>query len=216
MIQDKFTEEYYLRGKECGLSNYENYRWLPEPTILCARRMMNHLGANHGESVLDWGCARGYYVKALRILGYPAYGYDVSKWAIENCDPTVTRFVGNGGPKMEEVDWVICKDVLEHVPMGQINDCIRRFIALSRKGVLIIVPLADCGGGEYINPADRSDATHLIAWTMSQWLSMIQTVIDEMCEPFTVSGGYKLPGVKQAAEAYPNSTAFITMRRYHE
>lgn len=205
-----------MRGKELGISNYENYRWLPEPTILCARRMMNHLGAQHGDSVLDWGCSRGFYVKALRILGYPAMGYDISKWAIENCDPDVAEFVGNGTFKPLTVDWLICKDVLEHISMGQLADCFRRFAMGCTKGALIIVPLADMCGGRYINPADRADSTHIIAWTMDQWLEAIQEVIDETGLPLTVSGGYKLPGVKQAAEPYPKSTAFITMRRYQK
>jgi hypothetical protein len=212
-VSEQFGEDYYLRGPETGLSNYENYRWLPEPTILCAWRMMNHLGAHPGDSVLDWGCARGYYVKALRILGYDATGYDLSRWAVENCDPDVAEFVSNN-PSGKAQDWVLCKDVLEHVPLSRIADAILRLILHAKRGVLIVVPLAS--EGIYINPADRQDSTHLIAWKMEQWLAMIQDVIDSLGHPFTVSGGYKLPGVKQAADPFPMSTAFITIRRYHK
>jgi hypothetical protein len=212
-MSEKFSEDYYLRGPQTGLSNYENYRWLPEPTILCARRMMNHLGAHPGDSVLDWGCARGYYVKALRILGYDATGYDLSRWAVENCDPDVAGLVSNKQTGKAQ-DWVVCKDVLEHVPLGQIGDSILRLLMHAKKGVLIVVPLAK--DGVYINPADRQDSTHVLAWTMDEWLNRIQTVIDDIKYPMTVSGGYKLPGVKQAADPFPMSTAFITIRRYHK
>ena len=33
-----YTEDYYLRGKELGISNYENYRWIPELTKLLSTK----------------------------------------------------------------------------------------------------------------------------------------------------------------------------------
>lgn len=213
-MTEKFGREYFMDGPANGLSNYVDYRWLPDQTKLCVERIMHILGARIGDSVLDWGCSRGYYVKALRMLGYEAFGYDISKWAIQNCDPDVSEFVGNGTSGNRKVQWILAKDVLEHVPRGQLPDVIRRFAQNAERGVLLIVPLVDKPGGQYVTPADRADTTHVIAWTMDEWLEFIQAVIDQSGESMTVSGGYKLPGVKQAAEPYPKSTAFITMRRF--
>lgn len=208
-----FTEDYYLRGPQKGLSNYENYRWQPEVTGPCVRRMMHWLGGQIGETVHDFGCARGYYVKALQMLGFVATGHDISTWAIENCDPFVSTAVSNHPPK-DPVDWVLCKDVLEHVPESALSEVLEHIIRLTGKGALLIVPLVGHYGGKYINPADQADRTHLIAWTLPMWLMRIQSVIAKAGQPLVAGGGYHLPGVKQAADPYPASTAFITLRRF--
>lgn len=208
-----FTEAYYMRGPESGLSNYENYHWLPDVTLPCAKRIMKFLGASKGDSVHDFGCARGYYVKALQILGFNASGHDISTWAIENCDSWVERSVSNQAPK-EPVDWVLCKDVLEHVPISVLPEVLATIIRLASRGALIIVPLTGVAGGDYLNPADQNDATHIIAWTLPMWLTRIQDVITKAGAAMVVGGGYSLPGIKQAADPYPCSTGFITLRNY--
>src|SRR5579862_3672374 len=81
-----YDESYFLRGKESGKSLYENYRWMPDLTIPMVQRIIEHCGIRRGDSILDFGCARGYVVRAFRELGYNAYGYDISRWAIENAD----------------------------------------------------------------------------------------------------------------------------------
>lgn len=213
-MNNPFTEAYYLRGPETGLSNYRDYSWRGEETIEFCKRMMLYLGATFGDSVLDWGCARGFYVRAMRELRFRAYGYDISEWAIKNADPLVKSWVGNSINGMV-YDWIVCKDVLEHVPLGQLPDVAMGILTRMLRGGLIIIPLIDEKTGEYINPADRMDSTHVIAWTLRMWLDFFQDAIDRESLPFTVSGGYKLPGVKTAAEAYPHSTGFLTIRRFH-
>ena len=39
-----------------------------------------------GERILDFGCAKGFLVKAMRILDVAAQGVDVSKYAIDRVD----------------------------------------------------------------------------------------------------------------------------------
>src|SRR5436305_1382867 len=85
----QYDEDYFLRGKESGKSLYSDYRWLPELTIPMVCAMIRHLGIGPDDTVLDFGCARGYVVKAFQELGYIAYGYDTSEWAVQNADPAV-------------------------------------------------------------------------------------------------------------------------------
>lgn len=212
-MSNPFSADYYLRGPETGLSNYTDYRWLGDETIGFCQRMMLYLGATFGDSVLDWGCARGYYVRALRELRFRAFGYDISEWAVENADPLAKAWCSNRLNGMV-YDWIIGKDFFEHVPMGQMKEVADEMFSRMIRGGLIIVPLIDEKTGEYINPADRMDATHVIAWTLRMWLDFFQEAIDRKGYPFTVSGGYKLPGVKQAAEPFPHSTGFLTIRRF--
>lgn len=217
MTAGLFGENYYLRGIESGLSNYVDYSWKPQVTIPCVQRMMAFLGAVPNESVFDWGCARGFYVRALRELGFHAWGYDISEWAIINCDPTVSDYVSNIEPLAITVDWVVSKDCLEHIPFARLPVVVQKILKLCKKGALIVVPLcADAHNGQagaFINPRDNADSTHVICWTLTEWVKFIQSEIDLADAPFTVQGGYKLPGVKTAADPYPCSCAFLTIRR---
>lgn len=218
-----FTEDYYLRGPASGLSNYENYSWQAHLTVPVCKLIMRYLGAEKGDSVLDYGCARGYYVKALIGLGYEAYGYDVSEWAIENCDPAVRSFCFYARPPAPSsaADYILCKDVLEHIALPELEKVVKSFIDMTRKAALIIVPLAnaECGMRKdeertYVSPVDNQDATHKIAWTLDEWLMFIQGVIDASGRAFTISGSYKMPGVKRAADPWPRSCGFFVLRRF--
>lgn len=214
-----FTEEYYMRGKSAGVSNYENYSWKPELTIPVVKLMTNYLGAPKGASFMDYGCSRGFYCKALRLLEYEAYGYDISEWAILNRDPAVKDCVSNNPRILKSTfDFVFCKDTLEHIPRPELDRVTRSLLDMTLKAALIIVPLAGTSGVTeepcYVSPVDRSDSTHVICWTLPEWLMFIQGMIDTSGLGFTVNGGYKIPGVKKSADPYPQSCGFLTIRRF--
>ena len=122
---DYFNEDYYERGAETGKSLYSHYRWMPELTIPMAHHII-HTTATMTmgrDKVLDFGCAKGYTVHALRLLGIKAFGVDVSEYAISQAPKEVSKFLGVIKP-FEEIgkctkgtgyDWVLCKDILEHI-----------------------------------------------------------------------------------------------------
>lgn len=209
----QYDENYYMRGKETGVSNYENYRWMPDETIRCCKHIAKYLHMQPGDSVMDFGCARGFYVKAFRGLGYDAFGFDVSEWAIDNCDPGVSGFVYNDRivVTLGYNDWTIAKDVLEHITFQNLEDTVLELMSSTKNGILIIVPLRD--GLGYAREEDSKDITHQICWTLDGWLSFLQKQIDKV-GGWTVCGGYKVPGVKPNAESHPRGTGFLTMRRY--
>lgn len=209
----EFCADYYLRGPATGLSNYEGYSWKPQLTVPVCKLMMSFLGAQRGDSVLDFGCARGFYIKALIGLGYDAWGYDVSQWAIENCDPEVRNRVFTAPPRPGSLDYILSKDVLEHIEESELRRVISDFIEMTAKAALIIVPLSDAEG-QYVSPVDRQDVTHKIAWMLDEWLMFIQGIIDQSGRAFTISGSYKMPGVKRAADPYPRSCGFLVLRRF--
>src|SRR6266850_2392896 len=116
-VIDQYDADYFMRGKQTGKSLYEDYHWMPQLTTRMVRVIVEHLGITSGDKILDFGCARGYLVKAFRLMGYCSWGLDISQWAIENCDPDVKGWVGLIGDesKRDAPDWIIAKDVLEHV-----------------------------------------------------------------------------------------------------
>ena len=71
-----YNESYFERGLESGLSLYQNYRWIPELTIPMAMTIIDFLGIKRHQTILDFGCAKGFLVKAFRLLYRSAYGVD--------------------------------------------------------------------------------------------------------------------------------------------
>jgi len=203
-----YDSDYYLRGIETGKSNYTDYRWMPDLTLAMASNLTRHLGIRSGATVLDFGAARGFLVKAMRMLGVGAHGYDISEWAVENCDPESRPYM------LREIsgkyDWVICKDTLEHLTTVQLSETVERLLSMCERGMFVVVPLAAASGGDYVGPKDRMDITHVIRWTLEEWIGFLQSISLE----FVVSGGYWIPGIKPEAYQHQQSCGFITLRRW--
>lgn len=203
-----FTEDYFLRGPESGLSNYKDYSWKPELTVPACKKVAEYFGMRRGDSLLDVGCSRGYYVRALRVLGYRAFGYDVSEWAVKNCDPEVAEYVSNEFPK-RAFDWVLAKDVLEHIPSADLAPLVEMLNDKATKGMLFIVPLADTTGGAYLRKEDEMDSTHIIRWPLNVWI----TFLEDHAPDFNVNASYNIHGIKPAAAKERHSTGFFTLIR---
>ena len=74
---------------------------------------------------LDVGCARGYFVKAMRELGIEAFGMDLSSYALDNCAVGMGRYLRQGDadlalPYQSNVfDLVTCMECIEHLEMPE-------------------------------------------------------------------------------------------------
>lgn len=203
-----FTEDYFLRGKETGVSNFTNYRWMPDASVAWAVALKRFLGIQEGESVLDVGAARGYYCKALRMLGVEAYGYDVSVWAVENCHPDVKPFMSthlNGS----DYDFIYAKDVAEHIPPEELIFLVKHLLTHARKKVFFIVPLAESKDGAYVHPKEELDKTHVNRWTLPDWLAFF----GKQTSSFVITGGYRYPWLKPGAYEVEQGYGFITLER---
>ena len=88
-----FNKDYYENGISSGLSLYTNYKWMPDLTIPMAFRIIEILNIKESDSILDFGCAKGYMVKSFRMLYRDAYGVDISDYAISNCDKEVENYL---------------------------------------------------------------------------------------------------------------------------
>jgi len=88
-----FNEDYYERGAETGKSLYSHYRWMPELTIPMAHHIVMYTKLLPKEKILDFGCAKGFTVKALRLMGYKSFGVDVSEYAISQIEEKHTKVV---------------------------------------------------------------------------------------------------------------------------
>jgi 2-polyprenyl-3-methyl-5-hydroxy-6-metoxy-1,4-benzoquinol methylase len=200
----QFNEDYYERGVELNISGYSNYRWIPELTIPLAFRIIECLNLKPSETVLDYGCAKGYLVHALRLLHREAYGYDISEYALENCPPEVHKHLFSN-IDFKTFDWVICKDVLEHVPYEAIDDVLQDILSHS-KNYFIVVPLGK--DGKYEVPSYDHDLTHVIKEPIEWW-----------CDKFKQNGftinhhSYRMKHIKENYASWEKGNGFFILGR---
>ena len=101
---------------------------------------------------LEAGCATGLLVKAMRGSGVDAWGFDFSKWCVENAHPAVKdRIVWGdildlgkfaGGPPH---DLVLTLDILEHLPPEKVPAALANLTALMAPGAILFAVIPAYG-----------------------------------------------------------------------
>lgn len=161
-----FNKDYYENGIKKGISGYENYHWIPtrsysEAIEICKRFKFN--------SVIDYGCAKGFLVHALRQLNKNAYGEDISDYAISNCLPKVKDYISK--PTSKTADLLVCKDVMEHVSEKDIP-AILTFLYKKSNKFLFVIPL---GENESLRIREYEiDKTHVTKKDEDWWLDQFR------------------------------------------
>lgn len=203
-----YDADYFERGIECGVSGYQNYRWLPELTTALAMAYVDYLGITREHKTLDFGCAKGYVVKALRILHRQAWGCDISGYAVNSTDNQTRQYLKQSSSKAivpfsESFDFIISKDVLEHIPELELNDVL---VALRNKGesLFAIIPLGM--NGRYTIPAYELDVTHVLAKGKDWWIDKFQRngwVLKEF--------SHRVRGIKESWSNYEAGNGFFLL-----
>jgi SAM-dependent methyltransferase len=210
-VSSVFNKDYYEDGISSGVSCYENYRWLPEMTIPAVMSYIDYLEIPRKAKVLDFGCAKGYYVKAFRLLHRDAWGCDISEYAIKSSDAEVFDYLKVCGdevvPFNTSFDFVVAKDVLEHLDEECINLLLYKLSIMGVNTFFVSVPLADdCG--KYIIPNAEKDITHKIRGTADYWIRVFTMDYYWKLERFS----YSVDGLKNYQEKYKNGVGFFTLK----
>lgn len=186
-----FDRDYYENGVRCGLSLYTDYRWLPELTIPMAEALVRNLGIKKEDTILDFGCAKGYVVKALRGLGYQAFGCDISQYAIDSAPEEIRSYVSTLNLTLWPIgfDWTLAKDVLEHVEEADLPGLLRD-IRGSSKNLFIAVPLGQ--DDHYVIADMDKDVTHKIRQPLWWWAGAVEEAGFRV-----VSATFSMPGIKE-------------------
>lgn len=93
-IAKQFGEMYWDGPREYGYGGYRyDARWRP-----VARDIVAHFGLKPGMKLLDVGCGKGFLVKDLMLEcpGLEAFGLDISRYALEHCEPAVAGRLQHG------------------------------------------------------------------------------------------------------------------------
>lgn len=201
----EFTREYYENGKRLGLSCYENYRWLPELTIPMAEALVAQLGIEEKDFILDYGCAKGYLVKALRGMGYNAWGLDISEYAISQADPETKPYLYLGPNFTGTFAWIICKDVLEHIEEKELHETLVR-LRYNCLNLFVVVPLGH--GNAYTIPEMEKDVTHRIRQPLWWWGAELEKAGFK-----SIRSAFSMPGIKEAwTRKFPFGNGFLVCR----
>lgn len=211
MSKEIFDEDYFMRGEETGVSNYTNYHWMPELTLPLASAIKRFLDIKDKEVFRDYGCSKGFLVKAMRDIGVDAYGLDISEWAIKNCHPDVKNHVYQIQNKTIFIqDHFYCKDVLEHLTNDQLNEVLETAFTYTHKSLLLIFPLCQYDGGPYTYPNDEKDKTHIQRRSLASWLDIIRKYSKGFAVMAELQG---IPIFKMCARDYPGSTGFVLCKK---
>jgi len=212
-----FDSDYFENGKVSKKSLYENYSWLPDQTEPMVEALINFIGIKKNETLLDFGCARGYVVRAMAERGIDAYGCDISNYAIKNCDKSIKDRVFQLIKKISKdniyetlpldcFDYIIAKDVFEHIPADQLLVLLGGLREVSDK-LYVLVPLGD--NGVYRIPEYELDASHVIAESEIWWQSIFWDAGFE-----TESFHFAVPGVKELAmKSHPKGNGHFKLIR---
>ena len=176
MFKEFFDENYYENGIQSDKSLYQNFRWIPELTIPLAHHIIQNIPISKHETVMDFGCAKGYLVQALRLLGVDAYGVDISNYAIDKATKETSEFVKLIKPFDEDFlfcDVLLCKDILEHIPY-EFLDTQLNILRNKCTKIFAIIPLGL--GGKYIIPAYELDKSHYIRESEKWWEAKFNSV----------------------------------------
>ena len=156
-------------GGDYGGEYFE--RWMQKFTdwhIGHAKNLLNRTGC---KTALDAGCGMGNIVKGLLRVGVDAWGFDISRYVVENCDPEIRgRILWGDLSKAEtlpnrQYDLVIGYDLVEHAPDPEAS--IRNLCNLSSKWIHVKAP--DIRGLDKEESA-RFDSTHITGRSIKWWI----------------------------------------------
>ena len=196
----QFTKDYYEDGVRKHISGYEDYKWMPTRSIPEALDIQSNF---EFKTCVDYGCAKGFLVNALRIVGCDAWGEDISEYAVENCHPNVRDYVSL--PNDKTYDLLICKDVLEHVEVEDIPSVLQKFKKKSKQ-FFFVIPLGD--DDRFRIREYEVDITHVTKKDEEWWIKMFESQGLEL-----VKFSYSLGSIKEKwIEPYPHGNGFFILK----
>lgn len=202
-----YDADYYECGIETGKSNYQNYRWIPELTLPLAMTIIDFLKIYPHETILDYGCAKGFLVKAFRMLHRQAWGYDISPYAISCADEKVRPYLLTTERDILSSSWDfgICKDVLEHIEVSKLEKIL---LTLPVKTLFTVVPLGT--NGKYFAPANNLDVTHIICEDDEWWMHLFNR-----CGWNCIYSSTRVEGIKDSYKDFPKAHLFMVHENEH-
>ena len=201
MSSHRFNRDYYENGIRKKISGYQEYKWIPTRSIPEAIDIIKTFDF---DTCVDYGCAKGFLVHALRILGKEAYGEDISEYAINNAHPKVCEFLSL--PNTKKYDLLIAKDILEHVEENDLPELLSSFTKKA-DNLFFVIPLGD--NNLFRIREYEVDITHVTKKDEEWWMEMFAH-----CGIKITQFSYSLGSIKEKwAEPYPYGNGFFVGKK---
>lgn len=175
MKKETYCKDYFENGIKKGISCYENYKWQETRTLETVSEIIRKCKIERKDSILDFGCAKGYLVKAFHWLGYTkTFGTDISEYATKNSDKEIKDYIF----KTDQLNYykkfnvIICKDVAEHINYKDIDSFLKVINKFTKDKLVLIIPLGN--GNNYNIPRFNLDTTHKIKENKEWWLKKVK------------------------------------------
>ena len=157
----KYDEAYFDGGPDSpGYNEYKD-TWIWAPIV---EIMIHYLGEPDG--VLDWGCAKGFFVQRLAERGLNGNGVDVSEYAISKAVDWVRdhRLWVINSPRTvfasKSFDVISSFETLEHISEDDVPDTIAEFKRLCRRYFF---------GTIFLKGMECDDPTHICVKSRQWW-----------------------------------------------
>lgn len=129
-----------------------------------AQALVDFFTEQKAESIVDFGCGMGDYVKVLLAHGFTCQGYDgnpdtfaLSGGVAEVCDLSQPFDLGR------TFDWVMCLEVAEHLPKQYEKTLIENLTRHNTQGVVLTWAIKGQGGFGHFNERNNDYVKKLMA-----------------------------------------------------
>lgn len=132
-MMDEYGKGYYVQEyyqSYCGMQYDRGHGW-EEIFGAYAERIQKEI---RPKKTLDVGCAKGFFVEALRDRGIEAYGFDISDYAVSQVREDIRPYCRTYSvvlPIQETYDLITCIEVLEHLDNADIPAAVRHMCEAS-------------------------------------------------------------------------------------
>tara|TARA_B110000027_G_C16106143_1_gene295390 strand:+ start:942 stop:1601 length:660 start_codon:yes stop_codon:yes gene_type:complete len=139
----KFGLDFWDGERKYG---YGGYKYIEGRWQTVAKNLIKEYGLNNNSKILDVGCGKGYLLYDLKreLSGLEVYGYDISKYAIDNSHPKIkdNLFVHDAGKTLDfsdnYFDLVISLGTLHNLEIADLKSSIQEIQRLGKKKYIMV------------------------------------------------------------------------------
>lgn len=165
----RYGKNYYKQG------NYQDY--LQRKFDVLAKGLIAELNLRNDHKVIDFGCGYGGLIHEFCNMGYGnMIGTDISNWAIEYGREAFPEMADkllyyNLDVLSKPKTHVLFLDVLEHIPVHDVNEILRLASGGLEGFVIARIPVSLEEGKCFALDVSNNDPTHINCHCRDWWLN---------------------------------------------
>jgi len=167
-----FDKKYFVGATKSNFKDYRKRKF--EALALDLITTMFDIHGHINLLIRDFGCGTGALVHQLHSHGITDIkGTDISQWSIahgkNNYNPELLEYYNRNMLTEPHIDFILFLDVLEHMPLYEIENIFKILEQSKPKRIIIRLPVSQKEGEDYILPVSRNDKTHIQVHSKRWW-----------------------------------------------